>query len=223
MFAAVMLYIAVLVIFLEKDIPYAAHREFLLGNPLLLLIGMTLTAGAAAIFGGNARAEAFLRIHSRRALLGISLILFILQVYVCYNAYFETGWDVGLVMIPNARMIAEGRLADLSNEYFSTYPNNVLLLFLFSVIMKADLMAGMLAALFDITGHKSLAYDTLFRFFRSGVSHTDSVAVSVRTKRQASPMEMGSHGAGRLLGVSLEASGASGVSCHSDGGGHCTV
>ena len=65
------------------------------------------------------------------------------RIYCCYNFYFETGWDVH-VIIKNAQLVAEGITEDLSNSYFSSYPNNVFLMWLFSTILKLNNAVGIL-------------------------------------------------------------------------------
>ncbi len=64
------------------------------------------------------------------------LILFGYLIVSTHFYYFETGWDAGTV-IWNAEMLADGNTADLSNDYYSIYPNNVVMTVLFSLIIRA--------------------------------------------------------------------------------------
>jgi hypothetical protein len=80
--------------------------------------------------------------YGGRFILGGSIILFFGQMYVCYNIYFLTGWDAGSYVIPTAKMIAFGLPLDDVNAYFSTYPNNITLVWIFSVILKINSKFG---------------------------------------------------------------------------------
>ncbi|MCD7955107.1 MAG: hypothetical protein LUG93_04985 [Lachnospiraceae bacterium] len=72
------------------------------------------------------------------------LVFFFLQVYVIYNYYFYTGWDVGNILIPAVQQAAQGGDMSSFSTYFSHNPNNLFLVFLFSVIRKIDLKIGIL-------------------------------------------------------------------------------
>lgn len=71
-----------------------------------------------------------------------SVLLFLLQVYVCYNIYFRTGWDVNVV-ISNAEIVASGGV-NVDNDYFSRYPNNLMLVAIFSLCFKLNDWFGVL-------------------------------------------------------------------------------
>ena len=73
-------------------------------------------------------------------------MFFGVQLYVVSNYYFITGWDAG-VLCDAARGIAEGQTygkGSFLSYYFSTYPNNLFLLSVFSGIMKLDRLFGFL-------------------------------------------------------------------------------
>lgn len=63
----------------------------------------------------------------------LSIIVFIVQVLVSYYMYFVVGWDVH-VLVTNATQLANG--GELSQGYFSIYPNNLFLVIIFSWIMR---------------------------------------------------------------------------------------
>lgn len=65
--------------------------------------------------------------------------LFILQVYIAYNIYFQTGWDVGGDVLPAARLLAAGDIAgfvETSADYFSRYPNNIPMTRFFALLLR---------------------------------------------------------------------------------------
>ena len=72
-------------------------------------------------------------------LLVISILLFIVQILIAWNLYFKTGWDVEVV-VGFAKTLEK---SDWDQIYFSTYPNNLLLAYIFSIIMKIAKFIGM--------------------------------------------------------------------------------
>ena len=77
--------------------------------------------------------------HIDHAVAVCSFILFILQVYIAYNIYFQTGWDVGGDVLPAARLLAAGDIAgfaETSADYFSRYPNNIPMTRLFALLLR---------------------------------------------------------------------------------------
>lgn len=62
-----------------------------------------------------------------------TVLFFVFLVYIVYNYYFITGWDAGL-LTDTAYQISAGQSFDSStyeSYYFSIYPNNILLIFIF--------------------------------------------------------------------------------------------
>lgn len=58
-------------------------------------------------------------------------------------------WDSGLI-VENERMISTGQRDNLANYYFSMYPNNVFLVWLYSLILKINSSIGVFAAADDL-------------------------------------------------------------------------
>ena len=47
-------------------------------------------------------------------------------MYICYNIFFETGWDSGAYIIPAARaLLGKLDVTSMNEAYFKTYPNNL--------------------------------------------------------------------------------------------------
>lgn len=71
-----------------------------------------------------------------------AIILFLIQIYVAYNIFFKTGWDAGAVMSA-AEIYAFGAPEDVLKMYnFSRYPNNLLIMLIYSVILKINNAVG---------------------------------------------------------------------------------
>lgn len=72
--------------------------------------------------------------HFNLLLLLTFLIMFILQVIVAKSTYFNPGWDVGGVIDNSINIVSSPEKFDYN--YFMLYPNNLLLLLIFSNIYK---------------------------------------------------------------------------------------
>ena len=127
-------FILFVVIFLS-NINYAYKRAFLLNNGLLLLIGV-ITIILLIINFDKDRDRNWIKINC------FSLLLFLAQCYISFNIYFNTEeWD-SWTLIWNARLIANGEINGLANEYFSWFPNNQFAVFLLSICFRLNNLLG---------------------------------------------------------------------------------
>ena len=140
-FIAMMAFIWITVIFASSFVDFFLKKEFCLPNFVLLLIG--LLAIAAFGFIGIACKKYFApfvdNLITRRSILLAAILGFFAQCYICYNFYFLTGWDVG-VIFHSAATVATGGEAD--SAYLSQYPNNVFLVLFYSSILKINSSIG---------------------------------------------------------------------------------
>lgn len=118
------------------------EKGFPLKNIIFIIIGC---CGIALLFWMNIhyghRIEVFLQ-KWHRAILWISLgILFTWQVYSCYGGYFQSGWDAGIIR-NTVGLEYSGNYAQISNGYFSWFPNNKLLVWLFQEIARFAAFIG---------------------------------------------------------------------------------
>lgn len=79
--------------------------------------------------------------HRRMVMLMISVVLFVGILYLAFHYYFETGWDVSAVM-GTAIAIATGNEEGLGHFYMSLCPNNILISFLFSIVIRIGSLLG---------------------------------------------------------------------------------
>lgn len=134
--AALLGTVIILVVFFS-NVPRYISKSFLLPNGTLVLIAV----GGWLLFVGACRfisEKRHLRLTSDeeggekqhmvdRAVVGLCVCLFFVQLYICFNIFFVTGWDPGTIWA-TALARVEG---EVWNEmYFSRYPNNLLLLLL---------------------------------------------------------------------------------------------
>lgn len=105
-----------------SSINYSCKKVFLFSNMQLLLIG-----GLAMVCTGAISCLLSKKICIKWEKINInalSIALFVVQVYIFYNIYFQmVGWDPGVVY-RNAEMISRGDSTGLMHDYFSMYPNN---------------------------------------------------------------------------------------------------
>lgn len=69
-------------------------------------------------------------------------IIFLLQILIVYSYYFRTGWDVNEI-IQSAYLYAKGNNDEIAVWYFSTYPNNVILLKILGLIFRFFIIIGL--------------------------------------------------------------------------------
>lgn len=64
----------------------------------------------------------------------LSVVLFLVELLISYEILFAPGWDAGEVSW-QAGLVASGE-SSLDNDYFSNYPNNLLLTFFYSLAYR---------------------------------------------------------------------------------------
>ncbi len=132
-----------LVLLLRDGTNYGCKISLALPGWLLLLAGI---AGALILTWAFALIRRRSGLEKRLTAVrpgAIFLLLFLAQLYVCYNCYFETGWDVGMVM-NYAKWLADGYLIEWSDVYLPRYLNNALITWLFSLFIRVSRYIGVL-------------------------------------------------------------------------------
>lgn len=152
LFFAIFLFVAELLFFAHPWLNYVVKKTFLLPNVVLLPLTLLL-------FYGVYRLSLVLRRKNWKiwgmnpdhiVLLGSVVLLFV-QLFISYHIYFATGWDAGGYVLPTARMIASGESVASMNFYFARYPNNILMVWLFSLIMRLKDIIPWLARFNDLS------------------------------------------------------------------------
>lgn len=123
---------------------YACPREFLLPNWLMSAVGLTAVLLLAALFSGKLgeRLGGWLASHQRGvdlAVMAATLALLGAQLLLSRSYVFVSGWDSGCVAY-SSWSLALGQGFDV--RYYSTYPNNLLLLRLAQVCMAISVRLG---------------------------------------------------------------------------------
>ena len=124
--------IGLLLLATPKSIKYFCKVNFVTTNVVLLGCGVIACTSLLLLYRCKKNTnDNKQKVNFSYLLLGMLIV----QLVVCYNIQFLTNWDVN-VLLSNAKWIADGDYHKLSNGYFSTYPNNVLLVWCFSLIFK---------------------------------------------------------------------------------------
>lgn len=133
----------ILILLLFSDgMDYSGKRLFLLENKILLCIGVLAAVFLTVCFSRRKAIGEIGDRYSKKAISVLTKVLFISQIYFCCSTYFYPGWDVAVIN-NGAYELALGRpLSDIA--YFSRCPNNLFLMYIFSLIKKADMYFGIL-------------------------------------------------------------------------------
>lgn len=128
------LYVGILLIDLVfQYVDFYRRKEFVIWN--IGMIGI-LVLGILGFYWFYQKKREFLLHKTRnwnRLILIFSVVLFLLQVFICYHIYFMTGWDSGIITA-NADYVANGQTSELWNWYYSRCPNNSLLTGVYALI-----------------------------------------------------------------------------------------
>ncbi|MDO4813711.1 MAG: hypothetical protein Q3988_01325 [Gemella sp.] len=68
-------------------------------------------------------------------------LIFIFHNFIIYNYYFLTDWDVRDILIAAQNLAVEGKIKNV--EYFSQYPNNIFIVWIFAGIIKFSNLLGL--------------------------------------------------------------------------------
>ena len=144
----------ILVIFRENMDVFAANT-FTIPNAALLVFGLCILIPLFLI--NRKHGEAIERFLSKNTLIMLLISLALLlgfRLLVSTEGYFTPGWDAGTVLNTTISLI---RGTDITNpEYYSRFPNNLLIIWLYSFIGKAAVLIGI-----DAIGCVLLAFQSV--------------------------------------------------------------
>lgn len=143
--AVLFLWIISLLLWGEK-MNYICKRIFAANNIVLILSGIVTLAMLILLFNSC-------QIKIRKYLFIVGGIFFLLQIYISYNIFFETGWDSGWVIIPTARqLVNNGSISSVEYliDYYITYPNNKLMTLIYYIILKINSMFGIFTGGYEL-------------------------------------------------------------------------
>lgn len=137
LFFAMFLSISSLILIFNPWISYMTKKTFLFSNMTLLLFDVLVFVIILLVWRRiYPHVSMFIKKYATHYIIISSMILFCIQLYVSYHIYFATGWDVGNAVIPAAKLMASGNSLKDINPYFSIYPNNIVLVWIFAELIK---------------------------------------------------------------------------------------
>lgn len=127
-------WILVLNLFMGNVINYYCKSKCLVTNGMLIGIGLLLLC--ISVFFTKKIENKINRILDKeeKYIKILSVILFFAELIISYEILFASGWDAGEVSW-QAGLVAAGE-SNLDNSYFSNYPNNLLITFLYSLAYR---------------------------------------------------------------------------------------
>ncbi len=158
-FGVILTIINILNLFLAEKISYACKINFLFNNIILFVLGMGIFVFIYCVI---------IKIkYKKKSIIIASIGLFLLEIFISYHIAFLPGWDVAQIL-GNAWKVAMHEKG-LSNDYFSYYPNNLLLVGIFSVILRIGKSFAFLIAvqcfLYCLAGY--LLFDLILEYTKT--------------------------------------------------------
>ena len=130
-----------------EKINYACKIDWKLNNILLFLFGTICIYLIKKISFKKLELIA----QRRRTVLVFATLFFVVQVYIFYCIYFETGWDSGGAIIPAVReLLTHGNVNDLDITYFKRYPNNLFLVHYYYALLKISGKIGFISETYQL-------------------------------------------------------------------------
>ena len=120
---------------------YITAQNFLIPAGICLLIAIVFVILFCFIYKRSNIHDAKI-LKSSKTIIITSLVLLMLQLFVCYSVFFLTSWDSEVLTI-NAFNIVHNEVGNLNNDYFSRFPNNLFLEYLFILAYKFADFIGM--------------------------------------------------------------------------------
>jgi len=131
LFFGTLLLILLIILFFFESTSFWLKRTYLFSQPAMLGAGL---AGILLLCGGIYAVKGRAKCWSKWVSLLPWTGLLVLELVLCFHAYFITGWDVRGI-VDTAYAIAGGE-ADMHHGYLSQYPNNISLVMLFAAIIR---------------------------------------------------------------------------------------
>lgn len=114
-----------------ENTKYFCKNSVAVSNGLLILTGILLTVVLVFLWRRYEDKIAKILQKGERRMLLLSIILFVVELVISCEILFAPGWDAGEVSW-QAGVIAAGE-RKLDNQYFSMYPNNLLITWIYSL------------------------------------------------------------------------------------------
>ena len=166
----------IMVCLLFSSVDYPRKIEYL-PLPLIILAGEGVLLGIYKIIQSIGFYSKCVKNKNTFVFL-FGILFLILQICIIYNYYFKTDWDVS-TLISCAMAIVNGDSMDEFTYYFSMYPNNLFIVYIFSKIIKFFSILGFGDGYFGILIFQSiLCAITGFMLFDIIISLKNSICLA---------------------------------------------
>ena len=132
---------------IANRIDYACKINWKISNIGLIIASLLIIY----LYCKKVKERTFQKINMNRLVLIATIVLFFLEVYICYNIFFETGWDSGACIIPAARtLLAKADVTAINEVYFKIYPNNLFLVHIYYVLLRINEKLGIFTGAYQL-------------------------------------------------------------------------
>lgn len=141
------------ILLLFENMEYACKREFILSNGVIFCTAIIfLLISVLFYYWFKNNTHKFLRsypeINFDKLVLISVVILFFGQCYVFYNIFFLSGWDSAVIRDSVNTILSGGDKAN-TDFYFSRYPNNLFISYLYLFILKINNTVGIFNGIYS--------------------------------------------------------------------------
>ena len=140
LFGIMILMILGMNIIFSQGMDYACKNNVTMSNGVLLILGIigVLVLGTIYNIFFRRRINKLSKRECNILLIVACIILLIIQLYIAYNIYFLSGWDVSILRNTSTDLANQQLLNSqyVNYGYFTRYPNNVFLTFIFTIIKE---------------------------------------------------------------------------------------
>ena len=134
-------WIFVLLIFFGRSVSYSSKKLFLISNIIIIIIGLLII-----IFEKKYKKKTKKKYNYDKYVKIMMIVLFFIQLFLFYSAFFDTAWDSGVVS-NDARILANGYDIYGNHKvyllYYSLHPNNVLYTLILTFILRINKFIGL--------------------------------------------------------------------------------
>ena len=132
---------------IANKIDYAGKVNWKIGNIGLIIASLLIIY----LYCKKVKEKTFQKINMNRLVLVATIVLFFIELYICYNIFFETGWDSGAYIIPAARtLLGKADVTSMNEVYFKTYPNNLFLVHIYYALLRINEKLGIFTGAYQL-------------------------------------------------------------------------
>lgn len=132
---------------IANKIDYAGKVNWKIGNIGLIIASLLIIY----LYCKKVKERTFQKINMDRLVLVATIVLFFVEIYICYNIFFETGWDSGVYIIPAARtLLGKADVTSMNEVYFKTYPNNLFLVHIYYALLRINEKLGIFTGAYQL-------------------------------------------------------------------------